>query len=104
MFYQGDDTAAFVHSWYASQTMWKASLSPTSFLTLKNLNDDIIPLVTIFIMMNVKVWNKQTNKQTNKTNNSNNNESLNVSKNVHVKGTEKNDWGPKKKHLLQLVV
>ena len=55
-------------------------------------------------MMNVKVWNKQTNKQINKTNNSNDNESLNVSKNVHVKGTEKNDWGPKKKHLLQLVV
>ena len=48
---------------------------------------------------------KQTIKQTNKTNNSNNNDSLNVSKNVHVKGTEKkNDWGPKKKHLLQLVV
>ena len=55
-------------------------------------------------MINVKVWNKQTNKQTNKTNNSNNNDSLNVSKNVHVKGTEKNDWGPKKKHLLQLLV
>ena len=47
---------------------------------------------------------KQTNKQTNKTNNSNDNESLNVSKNVHVKGTEKNDWGAKNKHLLQLVV
>ena len=36
-------------------------------ITLKNMNDDIIPLVTIFIMINVKVWNKQSNKQTKQT-------------------------------------
>ena len=53
-----------------------------------NMNDDIIPLVTIFIMINVKVWKKKTHW----TNNRYNNDSLNVSKNVHVKGTEKKKW------------